>query len=381
MKFSTAMAALLALAAAASVSAQTPPAANRAQLSGTVTAVKADANQLSLKGDKGEDVSVTTTDRTLILRIPPGETDPKKGAKIALSAVSSGDRAVIIGATPSDPKAWTATAVLIMSKSDVASLQQKDQEDWKKRGTTGTVTAIDPAARAVTIKSGSRTFTVQPSDKTSFHRYAPDSARFSDAKPSGFAEIKTGDQLRVLGNKGEGGTSIQAEKIAFGSFRQIAATVTAINPQTGELTVKDLATKKPLTIKVDADSTMRKLPEQAARMLARRYSPGAQQAQGAGAGAPPPGAGRGGGMGGPGGGGGRGGDVSQMLDNLPALPISELKPGDAIMVSTTQGTEAGRVTAIMLLAGVEPLLTASPTATRDIMSGWNLGGGGGDTGQ
>ena len=382
MKFSTAVAALLAIAAAVSVPAQTPPGANRAQLSGTVTAVKPDANQLSLKGDKGEDVSVTTTDRTLILRIPPGETDPKKGTKIALTALSPGDRAVIIGATPSDPKAWTATAVLVMSKSDVAGLQQKDQDDWKKRGTTGTVTAIDPAAKTVTIKSGSRTFTVQPSDKTSFHRYAPDAARFSDAKPSTFAEIKTGDQLRVLGNKGEDGTSIQAEKIAFGTFRQIAATVTAINPQTGELTVKDLATKKPLTIKVDADSTMRKLPEQAARMLARRYAPGAQQAQGAGAGAgaPPPGAGRGGGMPGAGG-GGRGGDVGQMLDNLPALPISELKPGDAIMVSTTQGTEAGRVTAIMLLAGVEPLLTASPTATRDIMSGWNLGGGGGDTGQ
>ncbi len=380
MKFSTAVAALVALAAAVSVPAQTPAAASRAQLSGTVTAVKADANQLSLKGDKGEDVSVTTTDRTLILRIPPGETDPKKGSKVALSSLNPGDRAVIIGATPADPKVWTATAVLVMSKSDVAGLQQKDQDDWKKRGTTGTVTAIDAAAKTVTIKSGARTFTVQPSDKTTFHRYAPDSARFSDAKPSSFAEIKTGDQLRVLGNKGGDGTSIEAEKIAFGTFRQIAATVTAINSQTGELTVKDLATKKPLTIKVDADSTMRKLPEQAARMLARRYAPGAQQPQGAGAGAPPPGAGRGGGMPG-GGGGGRGGDVSQMLDNLPALPISELKPGDAIMVSTTQGTEAGRVTAIMLLAGVEPLLTASPTATRDIMSGWNLGGGGGDTGQ
>jgi hypothetical protein len=34
----------------------------------------------------------------------------------------------------------------------------------------------------------------------------------------------------------------------------------------------------------------------------------------------------------------------------------------------------------MLLAGVEPLLTASPNATRDIMSGWNLGGGGGGEG-
>ena len=50
-----------------------------------------------------------------------------------------------------------------------------------------------------------------------------------------------------------------------------------------------------------------------------------------------------------------------------------LKPGDAIMVSTTQGSDPGRPTAVMLLAGVEPLLTASPNATRDIMSGWNLG--------
>ena len=88
--------------------------------------------------------------------------------------------------------------------------------------------------------------------------------------------------MRVLGNKSEDGAAIQAEKIVSGSFRQIAATITAINPQTGELTVKDLASKKPLTIKVDADSTMRKLPEQAARMLARRYAPGAQQAEGAG---------------------------------------------------------------------------------------------------
>ena len=100
------------------------------------------------------------------MRIPPGETDPKKGSKIELSTLGCGDRAVVIGPAPADPKTWTATAVLIMSKSDVAGLQQKDEEDWKKRGTTGTVTAIDSAAKTVTIKSGSRTFTVQPSDKT-----------------------------------------------------------------------------------------------------------------------------------------------------------------------------------------------------------------------
>ncbi|MCU1235507.1 MAG: hypothetical protein JWP63_3474 [Candidatus Solibacter sp.] len=378
MKYLNAIAAILVLGAAISASAQTPP-TNRSQLSGTVTSVNADAKQLAIKSDKGEDVAVTTTDRTLILRIPPGETDPKKGTKIALSTLAAGDRAVVIGPTPADPKTWAATAVLVMSKSDVASLQQKDQDDWKKRGTTGTVTAIDPAAKTVTIKAGAHTFAVQPSDKTTFHRYSLDSARFSDAKPSTFAEIKTGDQLRVLGEKSGDGTSIQAEKIVSGSFRQIAATITAVNPATGELTVKDLSTKKPLTIKVEPDSTMRKLPAQAAAMLARRYAPGRG---GDTAGAPPAGAGGRGGMGdGRGGaGGGRGGDVGQMLDNLPAMPISDLKPGDAIMVSTTQGSDPGRVTAIMLLAGVEPLLTASPTATRDIMSGWNLGGGG-DSGQ
>jgi hypothetical protein len=279
---------------------------------------------------------------------------------MALSGLNPGDRAVVVGPAP-EGATWHATAVLVMTKSDVASIQQKDQEDWKKRGVTGTVTSIDAAAQTMAIKSGARNYTVQTSPKTTWNRYAPDSARFENAKPSNFAEVKTGDQLRVLGNKSEDGTSIQAEKVVSGSFRQIAATISSIDSASGEMVVKDLATKKALTLKVDSDSTMRKLPEQAARMLAMRYAPRGDSA--------PPEAGRGGR-------GGRGGDVGQMLDNLPPLPISELKTGDAVMVSTTQGNDSGRATVIMLLAGVEPLLTASPTATRDIMSGWNLGGGG-----
>lgn len=137
--------------------------------------------------------------------------------------------------------------------------------------------------------------------------------------------------------------------------------------------IKDLATKKSVTVHVNADTAMKKLPETTAQMLARRYGPGGGQGE-ARAGA--------GGFGGQRGGAGRGGgDIGQMLDRLPAMPLSELKRGDAIMVSTTQGSDPGHVTAVMLLAGVEPLLTASPNATRDIMSGWNLGGGGGEGGQ
>jgi len=108
-------------------------------------------------------------------------------------------------------------------------------------------------------------------------------------------------------------------------------------------------------------------------MLARRYGPGGGLVD-AQAGSGGPGGRRGGGA------RGGGGDIGQMLDRLPAMQLSELKRGDAIMVSTTQGSDSSRGTAVMLLAGVEPLLTASPNAMRDIMSGWNLGGGG-DGGQ
>lgn len=373
--------------------AQQPPAA-RSQVAGSVTAVDAPNNQLTLKTDKGEAVTIATTEKTLVLHMPPGETDPKKGNKMLFSSLAPGDRVVAIirqaapdGNAPDqnapDRKTPQASSLIVRTKADIAGLQQKDQDDWKKRGATGTVMALDAAARTATIKVGQRTITVQLSEKAVYHRYSLDSARFSDAKLSSFSEIAVGDQMRVLGDKNEDGSVIKAERIVSGSFRQIAATITSIDVGTGELKVKDLATKKALTIRVTADSAMKKLPDQLAAMLARRYGQAAQStqaAQGAPGGQPVGGAGGGARGPGRGMGGGRGGDVGQMLDALPPLPLADLKAGDAIMVSTTQGTDPGRVTAITLLAGVEPLLTASPNATRDIMSGWNLGGGGGDTG-
>jgi hypothetical protein len=372
----------------ATASAQTPaPAA--ARVTGTVTAVNAASKQISVKTDKGEEITLTTL--TFLRRMPPGETDTKKATNIALTDVTAGDRVAAVGQMSSDQKTLDARTVIIMTKSDVAEVKKKEQDDWVKRGTTGTVTAIDPAAKTLTIKVGQREVTVQPTDKTEYHRYSLDSAKFADAKPSTFAEIKTGDQVRVLGNKSADGTSVKAETIVAGTFRQIAALIEAIDPATGELKVRDVSVKdkkdpkKIITIKVDTDSTMKKLPPQMAMMLARQLNPTMQQGDGGGRGA---GAGRGpggggfGGQGGPGGpGGGRGrGDIGQMLDRLPAMPLTELKVGDAVMLSTTMGSDPSKVTLIMLLAGVEPVLTASPTATRDIMSGWNLGGGGGGEG-
>jgi len=364
---------------------QAPPAGSPNRVAGTVTAVDPSAKQISVKTDQGTAVNVTVSDRTLLLHIPPGETDPKKGAKIALSDISAGDRIVATSQQEADQKPFEARAVLVSTKADLAAIQKKEQDDWQRRGTAGTVSAVDAAAKSFAIKVGQRTWTVQPSEKTDFHRYSPDSARFADAKPGSLGEVRMGDQARVLGDKTEDGATIKAEKVVFGTFRQLAATIKSVNAQTGEMVVNDLASKKPLTIKVNGDSVMRRLEPQMAAMLARRYNPSAPAGGESGR--------RGGsnaqmrpeGQGAPGGGmrGMRGGgsEIGQMLDRLPAMPLAELKPGDAIMVSTTQGSDSGRVTAINVLAGVEPLLTASPTATRDIMSGWNLGGGGGEGNQ
>jgi len=349
-------------------------AAPHSQVAGTVTAVDAQANQVSLKSDKGDAIAVTTTEKTLILHLPPGETDVTKGTKVPLSSLGAGDRVVAFYRGPADRKTIEATSLVIRTKADFAAIAEKEREDWQKRGASGTVTAIDAAARSLTIKAGQKSIAVQPSEKTEFLRYAPDSAKFSDAKPGPFAEIKVGDQVLVLGDKTADGASIKAETVLSGSFRQLAATISSVNAATGEIVIKDLASKKSLTIRVNPDTTMKKLPEGTAQMLARRYGPaGGQFTVQAGPGGAP--SGPGGQRGGTRGGGG--GDVGQMLDRLPAMPLSELKRGDAIMISTTQGSDPGRITAVMLLAGVEPLLTASPNATRDIMSGWNLGGGGG----
>jgi hypothetical protein len=323
-----------------------------------------------LKTDKGESITVTTTDKTVILRMPAGVTDVQKGTKMTVGELAAGDRVLAYYKGAAGDKTVQATSLVVRTSADLGEIAKQELADWRKRGTVGTVTATDPAAKTITLRVGSKAVTVTASDKTEYHRYSLDSAKPADAKSSSFAEIKVGDQAHVLGNKNEDGTATSAESIYAGTFRQLAATIVSINAAAGEMQVKDLAIKKPqpLTIRVDSDSTMKKLDAQMAASLARRYGAGRAQDQ----------AGAGGGSGAPGRGGRGGGDVGQMLDRLPAMPLSELKAGDAVMVSTTMGSDPTRVTVIMLLAGVEPILTAAPSATRDMMSSWNLGGGGGD---
>jgi transcription antitermination factor NusG len=351
---------LVTLALCHQISAQTQPAAPnaaRSQVIGQVTSLDAAARRIVLQDDHGATLAVSVAENTAVLRVPPGETDIKKAAKIAFTDIGAGDRILAVGAKSEDGKELQARTLVIMSKADIAQKQQREQRDWQTRGIAGTVSAMDAAGKTLTVKAGQKTLTIQTAEQTEYRRYAPDSVKFSDTVASSFAEIKPGDQIRVLGDKQPDGVTIKAERMVSGSFRQIAATISSIHPESGEIKVNDLAGKKPVTISVNSSTTLKKLSPAIAARLSQRFqvSPASD--------APAAPAGRGGRE-----------DLGQLLDRLPAVSLADLKPGDAIMVSGSGGGDLGHLTAISLLAGVEPLLTASPNATRDIMAGWNFGG-------
>ena len=59
---------------------------------------------------------------------------------------------------------------------------------------------------------------------------------------------------------------------------------------------------------------------------------------------------------------------------LPKISASDLKPGDAVVISGSAGDDKSHLTAINIIAGVEPLFASAPSkAGRSAALGmWNL---------
>jgi len=355
-----------------------------------VGAVKSiNGKTLVLKTDAGPEVTITVLEGTRIMRLAPGQTDLKNATPMTLGEVQVGDRMLVRG-RPGDNDAVVATSVVVMKQGDVAQKQQRDREDWQKRGTGGIVSSIDAATGDITVAvTPTLSVVVKTSKDTSFLRYSPNSVKFSDAQKGTMDQIKTGDQLRARGNRSVDGKELAAEEIISGTFRNIAGTISSIDTANNTITVKDVLGKKTVAIKFNADSQLHKLAPQMAQRLAFFLKGGVAAQGGAPAGGPTVAAGGPAGnapaagatqgprpaAGGP--------DFQQILSRIPSVTLAELQKEDAVMVVTTQGNASGEVTAITLLGGVEPILTASPNgmSAAALFSGWNLGApGGGDAG-
>jgi hypothetical protein len=211
-----------------------------------------------------------------------------------------------------------------MSATDITRRNESDRLDWNKRGLSGVVAS--KSGNTLTLKKG-QVITVD--EKTSYRRYNSDSVKFADAKISKLDEISVGDQVRARGAKSEDGLKLTAEDVVFGTFVTKAGTITAISP--GEVTITEIGTNKPLTVKLTADSQIKKMPDFAGRGPTPSPS-----------GAP-----------------GRMPDMAQMLERMPGAKLDDLKTGEKIVVSSTKGQKPDEITAIMLLGNADMLIQAA----------------------
>jgi len=339
--------------------ADSPAAAQVAKAVGTIKSIQADS--ITVAVESGGEVTAKLIESTKLLRVPPGEKDLKNAVPLQMQDLQAGDRVLVRGQSSSDAldaHSITALAVIVMKQNDVATKKQHDLEDWQKRGVGGIVTKVDVATDIITISSdgsaANRSIAVQIAKETVLRRYAPGSVKFDDAKPepaSAFmAQIKAGDQLRTRGTRSPDGSELKAEEAVAGSFRNIAGIIKALDATSNTITVQDAISKSAVVVKVSSDSQMKKLPPEMAQRIAMRLK----------AAAGPP-------------------DLQRMVSRVPNSTLADLQKGDVVMIVATEGAGSDAATAITLLAGVEPILTASPNrSASSLLSPWSLSAPGGE---
>jgi hypothetical protein len=333
--------------------------------------VSVNGGKLSLQTKDGA-VEITLTTTTAYKKVSPEKPKIADAVDATLADIGAGDKVIVSSIVPADKKSIPARTVYLMTKSDISKRNDAERNAWQTRGISGRVVSIDVPNKKVVVAmrgvGGEKNITLTPKDVIEYRRYAPDSVKFSDAKASTFGELSIGDQLRALGDRSADGTTFEAEKIVSGSFKMVGGTITAIDAEKKEITIKDIQTNKPVTIAINDSSVLKNFPEEMAKMMAMRMTGG---------GITPPGGGnvavRPPNQGGnqqvtPGGGnsqmrGGRG-EFDDMIERFPNISLADLKIGAAVAASSTTGATPGRVTAIKLLSGVEPFFAAAAQAPR-----------------
>jgi ribosomal protein L24 len=340
-------------------------------LTGDVVSVN--ESKIVLKTKDG-DMEVGLSSSTEFKRVPPENPVLKAAVPAQLSDVAAGDKLVVSGIYGDDKTVLPARAVYIISKSDLAQKNAKETERWSTRGISGRVASVNPATNQVTIEvrglMNSTSVVVTPKSDAIFKQYKQDSVKYSEAVESTISDIKVGDMLRAVGDRGAEGTTFAAEEILTGSFQTVAGTVKSVDTATNEVVVTQAGTNTDVTIAITPNSAVKRFPEEMAQRMAGMGAMGGGQpgqggirpAGGAPAGGQRPAGAGPGGQGGQGrmmGGGGARGGIDDMFERFPVISIADLKPGDVIAVSSSKNSGSQKINAIKLLAGVGPFLQAA----------------------
>lgn len=335
---------------------------------GTVTGFASGSPAVVVKPDVGETVTARLTPETKAQRIAPGERDLKKAEAMQVSEIANGDRVLLtVSGEPPD-----AVRIIVMAGNDIAKRNEMDRQDWTRRGVNGIVASRrgDEIVLKTRGMQGESQVTVTVTAKTTLKRYAPDSVKFSDAQTAKLPEVSVGDQLRARGAKSEDGLHVSAEELVFGTFVVKGGTITAMNRETKEITLKELGGKKQLVVRLTNDSQLKRMPQMPPMMGGgARGGPDGMPAGG------PPGAGGRGGM--PGFGGPGGMDIGQMIERMPQGSIDDLKVGETVVVSSASNGKSDHLTAILLLGNAEGLIQMAAAMSSNGRGNGGMGGPGG----
>lgn len=360
--------------------------------SGDVESIAAD--KIVIKTTSGP-LGIVLNEKSEFKRISAEKPSLTSATVVTLAEIAVGDKVTVSCLSTADGKSLWGRTVYLMTKSDISQKAAKETAEWRTRGIAGKVSTVNQQTNQIVVEitsmMGATKMTLTPKADAKFMRYASDSIKFADAKVGSIAEIRTGDQIRALGDRSTDGTAFTAETILTGAFRQSAGTVKSVNIANNELVIKDMATSKDVTIAFGDAILLKRFPPEMAERMASFQLPGAARPPGApgqqGQGqvivqqgppsgqqppngqAPQPG-GPGRMMGGPRGGGG----MDDMLERLPNITAADLKVGDTIAILTSGSSiGADKVKAIKLIAGVEPFIKMAQAAAA--MSGRGQGGG------
>jgi hypothetical protein len=314
---------------------------------------------LDVKGQDGTPVTIHLMTETILQRVAPGEKSLKNAETIQVSDIAVGDKVLV----NSDPATGVARRLVVMSATAISKHDETDKAAWTAHGISGIVvakTGEDLTLRLRTLQGDSQAH-VLVSTATGFRKYAADSVRFSDAKPSSLAEVQVGDQLRARGDKSEDGSKVTANEIVFGTFVTKAGTITSIDAEHKSVSIKELNTNVPFNVKLTTDSQLKQMPNFAA-MSAGTGTPGGGPPSGMPPGGPPMG-------------GGRPPDIAQMVERMPAVALDALRVGDTVVMSSTKGAVDNEYTAIVLLDNAEMLIRMA-TTQRSGQSGRGAGAAG-----
>ena len=318
---------------------------------GTVTDFRVNSLELGVKPDDGSAVWVKFGSDTEVLLAAPGEKDLSHAQPARMADVARNDRVMVSFVDGMNE----ARRIVVVSANDIARRNASERLDWEKRGITGVVASRDGDEIVIETRSpqGAQRTTLALTAKTKVRRYSPDSVKFADAQSASADQIAVGDQVRARGDRSADGSRVTADDVVFGTFLTTLGTVTEVDHEKHELKLVDLTSKQPLVVRVTADTQLKKIPD-------LREPPAGH-------------------------GGHQPANFTEMLMQLPAGTPADLKTGSTVVVTSTRGSHPGKVTGIMIIANVDPLIQMaqsqaqglSPAEALNKMHGGAMSGPGG----